>query len=63
MNGFDDHEFIDGSALGPYLSLIHIYGEADKTAEVIASIVESEKHRVSRSPGAVEKMFFLNENE
>ena len=38
-------------------------GEADKTAEVIASIVESEKHRVSRSPGAVEKMFFLNENE
>ncbi len=33
-------------------------GEADKTAEAIASIVECEKHRVFRAPGAVEKMFF-----
>ena len=36
---------------------------ADCTAEAIASIVESEKHRVSRAPGAVEEMFFLGREE
>ena len=44
-------------------AVVNHSGMADCTAEAIASIVESEKHRVSRAPGAVEEMFFLGREE
>ncbi len=37
-------------------------GEADRTADVIASIVECEKHKTARAPGAVETLFFGKEH-
>lgn len=44
-------------------AIVNHSGMADRTAEVIASIVEGEKHKTSRAPGAVEEMFFRDREE
>ncbi len=41
-------------------AVINSDGGADAAADAIAAIVESERHRVSRAPEAIEKIFFNN---